>query len=306
MNVSIIVPTYNAEVYLPALLASLKNQTIAHELIIIDSSSTDKTLEIAQGYTEHIIRIPKSQFDHGGTRTQAAKVASGEIVIFLTQDAMPTENTTIATLLEAFKNPQVGMAFGRQLPYESTNLFGQHLRSFNYPAVSYTRTLSDKTRYGMKTAFLSDSFSAYRKSALIEVDYFKDGLIFGEDNHITAKLLLQGYQLCYVAEAMVYHSHSYTPKEEFQRYFDTGVFHRKEQWILDTFGKAEGEGAKYVKSELAYILQKKAYPKLPEFVLRNGFKYLGYTLGRHYGKLPQSIINKCSMHTSWWKQNHDS
>lgn len=301
MKISVIIPTYNAEKYLINLLETLQQQTITFELIIIDSTSTDNTVQIAQKYTENISLIPHKEFDHGGTRTKAAKLAKGDILIFLTQDALPYDNQSLEKLVEVFKDDSVGAAYGRQIPYEETNIFGKHLRAFNYPEASYIKTLSDKEKFGIKTAFLSDSFAAYRSTALENIDWFKDGLIVGEDVHAGANIILQGHSLSYVADAKVYHSHSYSILQEFKRYFDIGVFHHQEQWLLNTFGKAEGEGGKYVKSEFFYLLSNKRFFYLPLFVLRNGLKYLGYKLGRSYVLLPRWTLPKLSMHHMWWK-----
>ena len=300
MKVSVIIPTYNASHYLPALLKKLKYQSIAFELIIIDSSSQDNTLEIAEKYADIIITIPTKEFDHGGTRTVASKRASGEIVVFLTQDALPCTESTIETIVKVFKNKEIGAAYGRQIPYENTSLFGKHLRAFNYPPKAYVRTFEDRKTYGIKTAFLSDSFAAYRKSSLERIGWFKDGLIVGEDSYAGAKIILNGYALAYCAEAAVYHSHSYTLFEEFKRYFDIGVFHQKEQWILENFGKAEGEGGKYVKSEFRYLLKHHAFFLIPEFFIRNGMKYMGYKLGQSYKSVPLKLVKKLSMHYRWW------
>ena len=298
--ISIIIPTYNAESYLVDLLEMLKKQTIDYELIIIDSSSQDSTLAIAKKYTDHIIVIPQNEFDHGGTRTKAAQEASGDIIVFLTQDALPYNTMTIENIVQVFDNPLVGAAYGRQLPYKDTNSFGTHLRIFNYSNKSYLRKAEDKKQYGIKTAFLSDSFAAYRKSALEDIGWIKDGLIVGEDSYAGAKLLLADYTLAYVAEAQVYHSHSYTVVEEFKRYFDIGVFHRCENWILQEFGKAEGEGGRYVKSEMKYLLSQHLYYRIPEFFIRNGMKYLGYKLGYYHQKIPFNVIKRLSMHHLWW------
>ena len=303
IKISVIIPTYNAENYLPELLERLKVQTINFELLIIDSTSSDKTLEIAQHYTDHIIIIPQKEFDHGGTRTRAAKAAAGDIVVFLTQDALPADKYAIEKIVNVFKDPKIGAAYGRQIPYPETTLFGKHLRAFNYPAVSHIRNLRDRGKYGIKTVFLSDSFAAYRREALEKIDWIKDGLISSEDSYAGAKLLLAGYDLAYVAEAKVFHSHSYSPIEEFKRYFDIGVFYGREKWLLDKFGRAEGEGGRYVKSELNYLFQNRAYFKIPEFFLRNGMKYLGYKLGQNYQLIPQGLITKISMHPLWWKKS---
>ena len=305
MKVSVVIPTYNAQKYLRVLLESLKQQTVDFELIIIDSSSTDNTVGIAKEYTDNILSIPKSTFDHGGTRTKAAKVAHGDIVVFLTQDTLPYDNKTIQLLVSAFEDKSVAATYGRQLPYAETSIFGKHLRLFNYTQTSSLKSFHDKAQYGIKTAFLSDSFAAYRKSVLEEIGWFKDGLILGEDTYAGAKILLSGeYKLYYNAEAKVYHSHSYSLLEEFRRYFDIGVFHKNERWILDTFGKAEGEGMNYIKSEFNYLLRHKSYIHIPEFFIRNGLKFIGYKLGKKYMIFPSYVRKKLSMHTSWWQKGY--
>jgi len=307
MTVSLIIPTYNAQNYLASLLERIGSQSIGDcELIIIDSSSVDKTVEIAKQYTENVIVIPQGEFDHGGTRAKAAQIAKGEILVYMTQDALPCDNQTIENIVKVFENEKVGAAYGRQLSYEETNLFGKHLREFNYPAESYIREKNDKQTFGIKTVQLSNSFAAYRKDVLMRTGSFKDGLILGEDVYTGARILDAGYSLAYVAEARVYHSHSYTIWQEFKRYFDIGVFHRCESWILDEYGKAEGEGGRYVRSELKYLAVHHAYHLIPAFFMRNAMKYLGYKLGQNYTRLPHWLVKKLSMHHRWWdkKEHH--
>ncbi|EFM89336.1 glycosyl transferase family protein [Actinobacillus pleuropneumoniae] len=300
MKISVIIPTYNAQNYLVKLLDQLKHQAVNNfELIIIDSSSKDNTVEIAKQYTDNIFIIPPSEFDHGGTRSNAAKIANGDILIFFTQDALPYDEYCLKNILELFNDVDLSAAYGRQLSYPETNLFGKHLREFNYPDKTEIRSLQDISKYGIKTAQLSNSFAAYRKSHLLKIGNFKDGLILGEDVYVGAKLILAGYKIAYVGNAKVYHSHSYTIWQEFKRYFDIGVFHQCEKWIIEKFGKAEGEGKKYIKSEFKYLLDNYAWYLLPEWFIRNVMKYLGYKLGRNYQKLPKSLILKLSMHYRW-------
>jgi len=302
-KVSIIIPTFNAEYYLENLLSNIKTQSlIKYELIIIDSSSKDRTVEIATRYADNVIVIPQNEFDHGGTRTKAAQIAKGDILIYLTQDALPSSENSLEKLIKIFSNEKIAAAYGKQLSYKKTNLFGKHLREFNYKDKSYIRDKKDIVDYGLKTAFLSDSFAAYRKSYLESIGWFKNGLILGEDTYAGAKFILKNYELAYVSEAKVYHSHSYTVLQEFKRYFDIGVFHNCESWILEEFGKPEGEGLKYIKSEVKYLLSNKAWYLLPEWFVRNGMKYLGYKLGERYEKLPMWTVKKMSMHYRWWNK----
>ena len=300
--ISVIIPTYNAEKYLPKLLEILHHQTIKYEeIIIIDSSSKDNTIEIAKSFGAKVITIPKQEFDHGGTRTIAGKIAKGDILVYLTQDALPCDKYAIENLVNPFyKDEKIGVSFGRQLPYPDATLLAKHLRNFNYPDKSYVRSINEKEKYGLRTCFCSNSFAAYRKSALEEIGWFKNGLIVSEDSYAVAKMLLKGYKVAYVSEAMVYHSHNYTIFQELKRYFDIGVFHRRERWLIDTFGKATGEGKRYILSELKFLLSNHYYHLLPEFFVRNMFKFIGYKLGYNYYKLPKSIIKKLSMHSKWW------
>ena len=286
MLISIIIPTYNAQAYLVPLLDKVKMQSIKdYELIIIDSSSKDDTVKIVKEYTDNVIVIPQNEFRHGGTRTKAAKLAKGEIIVFMTQDILLYDNNSIEKLISIFEDKRVAAAYGRQLPHLKEKVFGSHLRQFNYGDLSYTRTYDDKQKFGIKTAFLSDSFAAYRREALEKIDWFKMELNFGEDMYAGAKFLKAGFSLAYVADAMVYHSHSYGLKEEFQRYKETGKFHQQESWLLKEFGKPEGEGLRFVKSEWRYLMQRGYYHLLPLSLIRNMVKLLGYKAGKFSTKI---------------------
>jgi rhamnosyltransferase len=300
--IAVIIPTYNASKYLSKLFKILRQQTVnINEIIIIDSSSTDNTVDIAKTYGAEIVIISKDEFDHGGTRTKAGKISKGDILIYLTQDALPYDEHTIENIVKPFQNDEkIGAAFGRQLPYPDATPFAKHLRLFNYPDKSYLRSIEDKEKYGLKACFCSNSFAAYRRAALEEIEWFKDNLIFGEDACAGAKLLLAGYKIAYMAEAKVYHSHNYTIVQELKRYFDLGVFHKSEHWLLEEFGRAEGEGKKYLKSELSFLFGKHKLYLLPEFIIRNGMKFLGYKLGKNFDKLPTSLTRYLSMNKNYW------
>lgn len=95
---------------------------------------------------------------------------------------------------------------------------------------------------GVKTVFMSNSFSAYRIDVLQQLGGFPSDTILCEDMYFTAKAVLAGYKVAYVSEAVVRHSHNYSAVEEFKRYFDIGVFHADEPWIREKFGGAGGEG----------------------------------------------------------------
>ena len=301
MKISVLIPTLNGIGFLKKLVTSLRNQTAyLSDLLIIDSSSKDGTDLLLKKENISFITIPTLDFDHGGTRSLGIQNTTGDIIVFLTQDALPLDNSSIEKLTQVFSNPKIGAAFGRQLPYPNETPFGTHLRLFNYTDKSYERSYDDKHTYGIKTAFLSDSFAAYRREALEEIGLFKDSLICSEDLYAGAKILMAGYSLAYVADAKVYHSHGYSIREEFKRYFDIGVLHQRENWLLEEFGKPEGEGKRYAISEIRYLAKLNKFHLIPVSFVRSGTKYLGYSLGKLNKKLPIKLNRKISMNKNWW------
>jgi rhamnosyltransferase len=300
LKISIIIPTYNASHYLQKLLTSLCSQTLQDpEIIIIDSSSEDRTIEIAENFKVRVFSIPKEQFDHGGTRTKAGKMATGDILVYLTQDALPANDEAVTRLITPFcKDDMVGLTFGRQLPHDDATPYAMHRRLFNYPDHSYTREIVDKHLYGIKAAFCSNSFAAYRRTALEDVGWFKENLVMGEDLHVAARMLIKGYRLSYVADASVYHSHNYTAMQEFNRYFDLGVFFERERWLLTEFGQPESEGIRSVKSEVTFLISSGLVHLIPISLIRAGARLVGYRLGLLNKMLPPSIASRLSMYSA--------
>jgi rhamnosyltransferase len=96
---SIIIPTYNAEGQIYRLCRNLLSQTVSSEIIVVDSSSSDRTAEIAESAGAKVLVIPREEFDHGGTRSFAARSARGDILIFLTQDIFPAQESSMELLI---------------------------------------------------------------------------------------------------------------------------------------------------------------------------------------------------------------
>jgi len=296
----VIVPTLNAakdwSLFAPALLACVQPE----QVLIVDSESTDQTVNLARMAGFQVHSVARAEFNHGGTRQMAAEMLpDANILIYMTQDAVLTGPSTLANLLTVFDDPQVGAACGRQLPRRGAKPIEAHARNFNYPETSEMRTLASREQLGIKTAFLSNSLAAYRRSALMDVGGFPSNVIFGEDMVTAARLLLAGYKVAYVAEACAYHSHSYTGMQEFKRYFDIGVLHSREAWLLEEFGRASGEGKRFVISELQY-LRKRDVLQIPSALLRTGIKLLGYRLGRMEARLTLDTKRRLSMHPQFW------
>lgn len=294
-------PGSNASV----LLRSMAQQNCQpSETLVIDSESDDASDELFRAAGARVVVIPRAGFDHGGTRQMAVEMLPDiDIFVFLTQDAILAGKDDLESILACFRDEKVGAAYGRQLPRDQAGAIEAHARFYNYPGQSRVRSASDIPELGIKAAFFSNSFAAYRRSALQAAGGFPGKVILGEDMYVAARMLLQGWKIAYCAEAQVFHSHDYSMWDEFRRYFDIGVFHGRESWLRQVFGQPSGEGARFVRSEVAYL--KKAHPFLiPGALLRNVLKLSGYRLGLLAVHLPLWLKRRLSLHRGYWNQGN--
>lgn len=278
-SVGVVIPTLDAGPDWDLLLDSIAQQRgVSPKVVVIDSGSKDQTVARARAAGHQVIEISPSEFSHGGTRQKAVDALECEFVVLLTQDARLASPDSLSNLLFAFDDPSVALAHGRQLPHPRATLSARVLREFNYPAQSWIRGFEDRHRYGLKTAFNSNSFAAYRRSKLSEVGGFDADVPAGEDILACAALLEAGYRSAYVANAYVVHSHNYTLAQEFARYRDIGRMHAMRPDLLKTFGRPEGEGIRLIKTELQEAMRVAPWVGLATLA-RAAAKYLGYRRG---------------------------
>lgn len=301
---SVIIPTCNAAPWLGEQLALLSRQTLLpDEILVVDSASTDGTQDIARNAPQvELIPIARQSFDHGGTRSMAARHSRGDVLVFLTQDALPANEHCLSLLTKPLReNTQIAVTYGRQLPHRDATPFATHLRLFNYPALDEKpRCFADRQQMGLRTIFSSNSCAAYRRDALAAAGYFPEQLLLGEDTYTVAKILELGYCVQYCHEAQVFHSHNYTIKDEVRRYFDIGAFHADASELLATYGGAGGTGRRFVFSELRYLSSRRLYQLLPLSLLRSAMKLIAYKMGRKACYLPKALARRLSMRPGWW------
>lgn len=274
MSFIIIIPTYNAEKSgIERLLQSIKKQSMqAEKICIIDSSSGDNTVEVCKKYGCDITIIEKNTFNHGLTRQLGIyNNKNYDYAVLMTQDIILHDNNALETLLSAFNEHDIAAAYGRQIAGDNSSFIERINRKFNYPAKSLIKSKSDINKYGLSTAFCSDSFAAYRIRDLLSIGGFPK-TDFGEDMLVAAKLILNDKKIYYNAEAKVYHSHPYSVKNEYKRGKVIGKMHKKNKWLISSFGRAENKGKELLKTlsfseKILYIMQ--ALPKL-----------IGYKVGR--------------------------
>lgn len=237
------IPVYNGSAKLKGTLAAIRSQQsdYSYEIIVIDSGSTDDSVEICRAAGAVVYEISKDEFGHGKTRNLGASKGTGEFIIFLTQDAMPASVKWLDSFIDAMKSEESAAgAFGRHLAYPESNLpdrqmleehFARFMRPDDNGGVelhdSYSVfTLNDRNRdlyenesaYRQYIGFYSDNSSCMRRSVWEKIPY--PDVDFAEDQAWAAKILKEGYSKLYVPGAVVYHSHDYTMREYRKRYYE--------------------------------------------------------------------------------------
>jgi len=298
----LVCPTLNPGALFDDWLKAFNEQTEKPIMsLIIDSASDDGTIEKAKKMGFIVSVINRGEFNHGGTRQKAIDENENfDYVIYLTQDAILFDSQSLSKLLAEFDDPNIAAVCGRQLPRKQAGVIEAHARLYNYTDVSTVNSLSDASEKGLKAAFMSNSFAAYRVSSLKEVGGFPKNVIFGEDMYVAAKMILNNYNVAYASDACVYHSHGYSITQEVKRYFDMGVFHAREPWIRKEFGSTESEGIKFVFSEFKYLVNHAIW-KIPEAMLRTLCRYGGFRLGLLEHKLPLKVKMCITMNKRYFK-----
>ena len=279
MGISVIIPTLNAGESLANLLSALMKQELAPvQIIVVDSSSEDNTVSVAKSLGADTLVIPRESFNHGGTRNFAASKATGDILVFMTQDAMPANRSLLRMLTAPLTDTDIAATFGRHLPKQNATPLESFSRRFNYPEEGYVKGAADIQKFGIKTFFFSNVCSAFKKQPFADIGMFPEGIRANEDMLITAKLILSGHKVAYVPEAVIIHSHTYSLTHLFRRYYNIGSSLKTNKWVL-RYAKPEGEGIKFMKDAFVFVVKQHQYRWIPYLFLETVTKYAGYRMG---------------------------
>lgn len=280
MRISVIIPTLNAGGELTALMERLRAQTTApDEIIVVDSQSTDDTVQRAKDAGATVIPIARKDFDHGGTRDMAIRKSSGDVVIMMTQDAMPDGTDAMERLIAPLSDPRVAAVGGRQVPKADARAFERLVREHNYPAESRVWDASAIECMGVRAFMISDVFAAYRREAYLAVGGFDHPIMTNEDMLMVQRLLEAGYRIAYAGDACVRHSHNLTMKQQFRRNYIVG---RTMQRYEERFCHVQemGEGTKLAKAVLMQLIKEGHPLEAICFCLDCAARLLGNRLGR--------------------------
>ena len=302
-TVDVIIPAYHPGKEFATLIKRLEKQSVPiHRIIVMNTEESmwNKEWEKLSDVME-IHHLAKSEFDHGGTRAQAAELSDADVMIFMTQDAMPADRELLAELLKALEQDEnIAAAYARQLPNAECSFVERYTRAFNYPDRSVVKTKKDMDQYGIKTFFCSNVCAAYKKDIYQKQGGFVRRTIFNEDMIYAGGLIQAGYGIAYAAEAKVIHSHNYNCMQQFHRNFDLGVSQAEHPEIFEGV-PSEGEGMRLVKKTLSHLVRAGKIWLIPGFVMQCAGKYAGYLAGKNFRRLPKKFVLWCTMSPNYWK-----
>jgi rhamnosyltransferase len=232
-DISIILLTYNGEVYLADVLGAVFAQKtrFSYEVIAIDSGSSDRTLEIIKAYPLRLIQIPNREFGHGKTRNLGVQNATGRYVVFLTQDATPTDENWLENLVRPLvEDGRVAGAYSRQIPRSDCNPWEARDIIIGAGPVSALK------RVDFEDPFQRDTYRAYQsrfisfsnvssciRKSVWEQLRFSEKIVMVEDQEWCKRAIESGFTVVYEASSAVYHSHNHSLKMIYGRHFDYGV-----------------------------------------------------------------------------------
>lgn len=302
MEVDVLIPVYRPDGKLTELLKRLKMQNYPiHRVILMNTEEKHFPAELTGIWDRvEVYHLAKEEFDHGGTRDRGVRMSTADLVVCMTQDAMPADETLIEELVKPFDDPEVWAAYARQLPNEDCREVEKYTRSFNYPEQSMVKTKEDLDRLGIKTFFCSNVCAAWRREKYLELGGFVKHTIFNEDMILAGTMIKQGGKIAYCAKAKVIHSHNYSAFQQFHRNFDLAV---SQTMYPEVFGgiRSESEGIKLVKKSLSYCIKIGKPWLMIQVVTQSAGKLLGYKMGQRYKSLPMWLILRCTMSPSFWR-----
>lgn len=302
----VIIPTYKPDRTFLELMDKLAQQSVPIQRIIIMNTEQkyfDRLIygtSFSKQYKNVLVKhLSKREFDHGRTRNSAVHLSDAEVFIMMTQDAVPADEFMIEELLQGLAQENVAVAYARQIAGDSSSEAEKFTRNFNYPDEKTIKTEADIEGLGIKTFFCSNVCAAYHRDIFDALGGFVKHTIFNEDMIFAAKAVRAGYGIAYQPEAKVFHSHDYTAMEQFHRYFDLGVSQAEHPEVFSGI-RSESEGKKLIKMTIAHLKEENMISQIPGVIIKSGFKYAGYLMGKNYKKLPKKVVVKCSSAKEYW------
>lgn len=308
--VSVVIPTKDGGEGLRGCLDALATQRGAGEieLVVVDSGSRDGSAELARERGARVHEITPAEFGHGRTRNLGARLARGETLVFLSQDAVPLGPDWLATLVAPLaSDPAVAGVYGRQLPQEHARPPERFFLDFLYGLEPRVQRIAGPEEVSMETVLFSNVNAALRRSAWEEFPFAED-LIMSEDQDWCRRVLLAGRAVAYEPRAAVRHSHPYTLRDAFRRFFDSGVSAERAYLAAErpSARALRAAALRYARGELAWLVRTRQAHWIPYAAVYELAKLAGLALGARHERLPRPLVRRLSASPGWWTERPGS
>ncbi len=209
MSISIVIRCYNEELYIGRLLDGICQQGRNDvEVIIVDSGSTDSTVEIVRQYPIKLLTIRPEDFSFGRSLNIGCTAATGDFIVMASAHVYPTYKDWLAGLVLPFSDPGVALVYGKQRGNEITKFSEGQVLSKWFP---------DQSDYSQKHPFCNNANSAIRRTLWDQLPY-DESLTGLEDLDWARRAIDLGYKIAYAADAEIIHVHDEGPKQTYNRY----------------------------------------------------------------------------------------
>ena len=293
--ISVVIPVKDGGDDLTRCLAGIAVQVVDEdvEVIVVDSGSSDGSPERARAFGAVVREIPAEEFGHGRTRNLGVEIGKGDLVVFTSQDAVPDGRRWLAMLAAAARSrSDVAGAYGRQLPHPDARPPERFFLDFLYGPEPRLQRLAEGEALTFEATLFSNVNAAIPRSVLERFPFGND-LTMSEDQEWSRRVLREGLSLVYEPGAAVRHSHAYTIRSAFRRFFDSGVSAEHSYVEGETSRAAlRRAGGRYAREELEWLWRTGRRRWIPYTVVYELGKFAGLQLGLRHHRLPRSLVRR--------------
>lgn len=303
--ISVLIPVRNGGDELARCLEAINAQVIDEqfEVLIVDSGSTDASVEVAQRLGARVVQISANEFHHGRTRNLLVGHARGEIVVWTTHDAYPETSDWLDLLTRPLREHEPGLAgvYGRQIAHHDARPPERYFLDFLYGETARLQRAASVDELTMETTLFSNANSAMPRELLL-AEPFADDVLIAEDQDWSRRMLLAGRTIRYEPRAAVRHSHPYTVFTAFRRFFESGV--AGSRTFLAGGAPAQKalrrQGAAYATGELRWMVRSGNARWIPYTCVYEGLKFVGIQLGYRHERLPLWLKKRWTRYPQWF------
>jgi rhamnosyltransferase len=303
--ISVVIPVKDGGEGFAQCLDGIRRQLIDEpvEIVVVDSGSADDSVGVALGRDARVYEIAAREFSHGASRNLGCRQARGELLVFLSQDAIPEDQHWLRALTAPLRgNSELAGAYGRQLAHPSARPPERYFLDFLYGPTPRLQSAPSVHQLSMETTLFSNVNAAMPR-AMWERFPFAQDIVMSEDQEWSGRVLLAGYSLAYEPAAAVRHSHDYTLKAAFRRFFDSGMSSDRAYMAgqRESSRVLRSTAVRYALGELRWLWRTGQRRWIPYAAVYESAKMLGLVLGANHEALPAALRRRFTGIPSGWE-----